>query len=117
MEYNTNNYITKKIKSKELFYSKWRNGIYKDEFRRNRIMSTGITRRMHFRNGTVQSQGNWWEGSQDVFYQELSCDSNNSLWWEDRVLITGMEIGVFQRTEVGGYSLLFPLNFAKKSYI
>lgn len=35
----------------------------------------------------------------------------------DRVLITGMEIGVFQRTEVGGYSLLFPLNFAKKSYI
>lgn len=36
---------------------------------------------------------------------------------EDRVLITGMEIGVFQRTEVGGYFLLFPLNFAEKSYI
>ena len=36
---------------------------------------------------------------------------------EDRVLITGMEIGVFQRTAVGGYFLLFPLNFAEKSYI
>ncbi len=32
------------------------------------------------------------------------------------VLITGMEIGVFQRMEAGGYSLLFPLNFAGKNF-
>lgn len=51
------------------------------------------------------------------FVRDFRCDPNKFIVYDaDMALITGIEIGAFQRMEVGGYPLLFPLNFAGKNF-
>lgn len=51
------------------------------------------------------------------FIRDFRCNPNKLIVYDsDMALITGMEIGAFQRMEVGGYPLLFPLNFAGKNF-
>lgn len=50
------------------------------------------------------------------FIRDFRCDPNKLVYDSDMALVTGMEIGAFQRMEVGGYPLLFPLNFAGKNF-
>jgi hypothetical protein len=51
------------------------------------------------------------------FIRDFRCDPNKLIVYDaDMALITGVGIGAFQRMEVGGYPLLFPLNFAGKNF-
>lgn len=51
------------------------------------------------------------------FIRDFRCDPNKLIVYDaDIALITGLEIGAFQRMEVGGYPLLFPLDFAGKNF-
>lgn len=51
------------------------------------------------------------------FVRDFRCAPNRHIIYDaDMALITGMEIGAFQRMEVGGYPLIFPLNFAGKNF-
>ena len=51
------------------------------------------------------------------FVREFRCDPNKLIVYDaDMSLITGVGIGAFQLQTVGGYPMIYPLNFAGKNF-
>ena len=51
------------------------------------------------------------------FIRDFRCDPNKLIVYEaDMSLITGVGIGAFQLQTVGGYPMIYPLNFAGKNF-
>lgn len=52
-----------------------------------------------------------------VFFRDFMQDPNEPIIFDtDMSLITGLDITAFQPLSIGGYPLLFPLNFAGKNF-
>lgn len=52
-----------------------------------------------------------------VFFRDFMLDPNEPIIFDtDMSLITGLDITAFQPLSIGGYPLLFPLNFAGKNF-
>lgn len=51
------------------------------------------------------------------FVRDFRCDPNKLIVYDaDMSLITGVGIGAFQLQTVGGYPMIYPLNFAGKNF-
>ena len=51
------------------------------------------------------------------FIRDFRCDPNKLIVYDaDMSLITGVGIGAFQLQTVGGYPMIYPLNFAGKNF-
>ena len=51
------------------------------------------------------------------FVRDFLCDPNKHIIYDaDMALITGLGIGAFQPQTVGGYPMIYPLNFAGKNF-
>ena len=51
------------------------------------------------------------------FVRDFLCDPNKLIVYDaDMSLITGVGIGAFQLQTVGGYPMIYPLNFAGKNF-
>lgn len=52
-----------------------------------------------------------------VFFRDFMQDVNDPIIYDaDMALISGLDITAFQPLSIGGYPLLFPLNFAGKNF-
>ena len=51
------------------------------------------------------------------FVRDFRCDPNKHIIYDaDMALITGLGIGAFKPQTVGGYPMIYPLNFAGKNF-